>query len=164
MSIIFSSVFEHQVVAARAISARLDAEGLDHVFIGGFACAVLGSYRATQDVDILIETTAQSISALRERLIDLDSFAKSGLKLYFVQRLPANLDDDTSGTVENSRSAGNVLIETLAAGTLGLPSVAGPVYTDPKYHLKILHPSVLPLTKQTQAMDDHAQLDAAKVA
>ncbi|KAJ8516514.1 hypothetical protein ONZ45_g6181 [Pleurotus djamor] len=41
----------------------------------------------------------------------------------------------------------NVLVETIAAGTLGLPIIAGPVYHDDQYNLKILHPCVLPLTK-----------------
>ncbi|KAJ8509452.1 hypothetical protein ONZ45_g8390 [Pleurotus djamor] len=54
-------------------------------------------------------------------------------------------DDVAEDTVKNSR--GNVLVETVAAGTLGLPSIAGPIYHDDKSDIKILHPSVLPLTK-----------------
>jgi len=44
----------------------------------------------------------------------------------------------------------NVLIETLPAGTLGLPSVAGPVYKvdyESRISIEILHPGILILTK-----------------
>ncbi|KAI5900322.1 uncharacterized protein SCHCODRAFT_02607620 [Schizophyllum commune H4-8] len=132
---------------------RLDAEGFKHVFIGGFACAVLGSTRPTEDIDILIETEGRSIIELRNRMVDLDErLARSGMKLYFVRKMPASpqssqstQDGAADDIVKNSR--GNVLVETVAAGTLGLPIIAGPVYQDENYKLKILHPSVLPLTK-----------------
>ncbi|KAJ7222314.1 hypothetical protein GGX14DRAFT_352512, partial [Mycena pura] len=52
-----------------------------------------------------------------------------------------NPDLSGEGLVRASRD--NVLIETLQTGTLGLPSVAGPLYAV----LNVLHPRVLILTK-----------------
>ncbi|RPD55652.1 hypothetical protein L227DRAFT_554503 [Lentinus tigrinus ALCF2SS1-6] len=141
-----TTVHDDQIEAARVLSLRLDAEGLKYVFIGGFACAVLGSERLTKDTDVLIEIRSQDIVALRKRLADLDArFVVFGIKFYFVRELPPPSSQTASTSVENSQR--NVLIETLAAGTLGLPAAAGPVYIDPQTELKLLHPSVLPLTK-----------------
>ncbi|KAI0756010.1 hypothetical protein C8Q80DRAFT_348 [Daedaleopsis nitida] len=79
--------FEYQIEAARALSSRLDAEGFKHAFIGGFACAILGSLRPTQDIDVLLETGGRDVMALRERLVDLDPRfqIKFGIKFYFVR-------------------------------------------------------------------------------
>ncbi|KAJ7063672.1 hypothetical protein C8F01DRAFT_984949, partial [Mycena amicta] len=60
---------------------------------------------------------------------------------------------DLSGDELVRASKHNVLIETLQAGTLGLPSVAGPVYDyrqESGSVLRLLHPGVLILTKMNR--------------
>ncbi|KAH8099763.1 hypothetical protein BXZ70DRAFT_216473 [Cristinia sonorae] len=84
---------------------------------------------------------------IRETLLELNKhFAVAGFKFYFVKE-PR---DDLTGDRLVFASKDNVLIETLKAGTLGLPSVAGPIYVlqhSSGVALKILHPGVLILTK-----------------
>ncbi|OBZ66448.1 hypothetical protein A0H81_13668 [Grifola frondosa] len=84
---------------------------------------------------------------LRGQLSELNKqFASAGFKFYYVKEPVGDLRDDE--LVHASRD--NVLIETLPAGALGLPVVAGPVFhVEHKSGLvlQILHPGLLILTK-----------------
>ena len=62
---------------------------------------------------------------------------------HLLQEIPASPQSSqttdegaTEDIVKNSR--GNVLVETVAAGTLGLPIIAGPIYQDETYSDKLL--------------------------
>ncbi|KAG7443049.1 uncharacterized protein BT62DRAFT_1009651 [Guyanagaster necrorhizus] len=127
-----------------------------HAYIGGFAWRLLGSERYTE-IDILIEIpkNALDLSTLREKVSEIDKrFMENILKFYFIEDLDA-FSDDREVTVKSSpkftgiellsRSKSNVLIETLSAGTLGLPDSVDHVYNIPS--LPILHPTILILTK-----------------
>ncbi|PFH47179.1 hypothetical protein AMATHDRAFT_50499 [Amanita thiersii Skay4041] len=73
-------------------------------------------------------------------------FASAGLKFFYVKELQGCLSGDE--LVRTSKD--NVLIETLQAGTLGLPCVPEPVCTvqvKPGININMLHPAVLILTK-----------------
>jgi len=139
-----------QSQAAKALSDTLSNLGCQHAYIGGFAWALLGSERPTQDIDVLIEARNHDITEIRNKLSALSKqFAKAGLKLYYVK--DSELKDDLTGDELVRASKNNVLIETLQAGMLGLPKVV-----EPKYSIKnevtgvvieILHPGVLFLTK-----------------
>ncbi|KAJ3503264.1 hypothetical protein NLJ89_g8509 [Agrocybe chaxingu] len=103
--------------------------------------------------------------ALRSQLQELSKqFASAGIKLYFVKvcSLSSIQNAKTSilfhqeplGDLRDDElvraSKNNVLIETLSAGTLGLPSIAGPVYKveyESGISIEILHPGILILTK-----------------
>ncbi|THH16517.1 hypothetical protein EW146_g4136 [Bondarzewia mesenterica] len=117
------------------------------------------------DIDVLIETKNVDLMSLRDQLAELDSrFAQAGIKLYFVKQT----DENMTGDELVSKRKDNVLIETLSAGTLGLPVVAEPTYKVTTYRARffqvllprkailklrlhlaipILHPSILILTK-----------------
>ncbi|KAJ7475964.1 hypothetical protein FB451DRAFT_1366594 [Mycena latifolia] len=95
----------------------------------------------------MIEEKDIDVEALRKTLSQINAqFATVGLKFYFVQDISSNL----SGAELVLASKDNVLIETLPAGKLGLPSEARPVYNysdESGIALKLLHPTVLILTK-----------------
>ncbi|EMD38753.1 hypothetical protein CERSUDRAFT_122328, partial [Gelatoporia subvermispora B] len=138
-----SSQTDH-IRAAKALSEQLDELRLPHAFIGGFAWSLLGSIRPTEDIDVLIETQNLDIASLRESLVEDDRhFAKFGIKLYYVQNVLEGVDREELVR----RSSNNVLVETLQAGLLGLPIVAKPTLEVGEHSIKILHPSVLILTK-----------------
>ena len=95
-----------QLVAAHTLSRILMQQGILHAFIGGFGIGLLGSARPTEDIDAMIDVgdPGEIINRIRPLLQEQDSrFSVEGLNLYF-----------TSGDVR-------VTVETLAAGTLGLP-------------------------------------------
>ncbi|KAI0089716.1 hypothetical protein BDY19DRAFT_992689 [Irpex rosettiformis] len=97
------------------------------------------------DIDVLIQLAeGQDMLAVRDRLEELDEhFVNAGLKFFFVQH-----PDSQFCREELLRGCADiVLIETLAAGALGLPTVAGPTYKVPFYDIPILHPTILILTK-----------------
>lgn len=96
------------------------------------------------DIDVLVETKNITISDLRNQILKLDSrFATEALKFYFVKlgRFLTEISRYTLGFnawmmlqessigVKDSRN--NVLIETMPAGMLGLPSSTGPTYIVP---------------------------------
>ncbi|KAF9559778.1 hypothetical protein CPC08DRAFT_637319 [Agrocybe pediades] len=75
-----------------------------------------------------------------------EHFASSGIKLYYVKVAISVF----RGTAQFRVHKENVLIETLQAGRLGLPSVPEPKYfveQESGQTIPILHPSVLILTK-----------------
>ncbi|KAI0808901.1 hypothetical protein BC629DRAFT_1480171 [Irpex lacteus] len=131
--------------------------GCNHAYIGGFAWALLGSSRPTEitnifnlsvglyDIDILIQLgEGQDIMVIRRRLEEANAhFATAGFKLFFVQ----SPDPRFRNAELVRRNRDNVLIETLKAGTLGLPKLAGPVYEVSEEGIRILHPTILILTK-----------------
>ncbi|KAF9057474.1 hypothetical protein BJ165DRAFT_1420637 [Panaeolus papilionaceus] len=136
-----------QAIAATKLSDVLEELGCPHVYIGGFAWASLGSRRPTEDIDVLIEVNGTDIAVLRQQLKELNKqFASAGFKLYFVtEPLGGHTGDEVIRTSQN-----NVMIETLIAGELGLPKVAGPIHEvtlELGKSIKILHPGVLILTK-----------------
>jgi hypothetical protein len=76
---------EDQAVAALMLSAALARRGIAHAYIGGFACALLGSERATQDIDVLLAHQGLNVSALRAELVrESPRFAQNTLKLFFI--------------------------------------------------------------------------------
>jgi len=133
--------------AAAYLSTCLQQLGYHHAYIGGFAWALLGSSRSTQDIDVLIEAGDSGMKDLREKLLQLSQqFASVALKFYFVKELKCDL----TGEALVRASENNVLIETLSAGSLGLPTVAEPTYRiehESGMPIEILHPGVLLLTK-----------------
>ncbi|KAF8802084.1 hypothetical protein BYT27DRAFT_7261206 [Phlegmacium glaucopus] len=73
-------------------------------------------------------------------------FAEAALKFYYI---PEQIGDLRNEELLYA-SKDNVLIETLPSGMLGLPITAEPVYdilTESGQSIRILHPSVLILTK-----------------
>ncbi|KAF9530517.1 hypothetical protein CPB83DRAFT_810353 [Crepidotus variabilis] len=138
-----------QSKAARALSDALNSLGCPHAYIGGFAWALLGSTRPTQDIDVLIEISILEMEKIHTKLSEISrKFAESNaIKLFYVQ----DLKDDLTGIELIQANKNNVLIETLRAGSLGLPSVAGPTYPiqneDTGVVVQILHPGILFLTK-----------------
>ncbi|KAK0201708.1 hypothetical protein DFS33DRAFT_1349401 [Desarmillaria ectypa] len=160
--------------AARVLSEMLTELTIRHAYIGGFAWRLLGSARQTEDIDVLIEIPKDSLDlcTLREKMAEIDErFTENVLKFYFVEDIDAFSEDsesqspdETTKTIESrpkkrigiellSRSKSNVLIETLSAGTLGLPDSVDIVYNVPSTStsndltLPILHPSILILSK-----------------
>jgi len=98
-----------QLEAAHALSKLLTQQGILHAFIGGFGVRLLGATRPTEDIDVMIDVgdTREIFDRIRPLLQKQDArFSVEGLKLYF-----------TSEANQQVR----VNVETLAAGTLGLP-------------------------------------------
>lgn len=156
--------------AARVLSEKLSELSIPHAYIGGFAWRLLGSERQTEDIDVLIKTPSDTLDLqmLREKMAEFDErFTDAALKFYFVEDLDAFSEDpevQTDGTSNESRpkkrtgiellsrSKSNVLIETLSAGTLGLPDSVDLVYNVPSTFstdltIPILHPSILIFSK-----------------
>ncbi|KAK0449195.1 hypothetical protein EV421DRAFT_1397069 [Armillaria borealis] len=152
--------------AAQVLSETLTELSIRHAYIGGFAWRLLGSARQTEDIDVLIESP--DTLTLREKMAEIDKrFTDAVLKFYFVEDLDAFSEDSeaqsSDETIESrpkertgiellSRSKSNVLIETLSAGTLGLPDSVDLVYNVPStastdLTLPILHPSILIFSK-----------------
>ncbi|PPQ71407.1 hypothetical protein CVT25_012753 [Psilocybe cyanescens] len=157
-SISITTSSRDQSVAALSLSQYLEQLNCRHAYIGGFACALLGSVKPTEismlsvkfslyDIDVLIETQNLDINTLRKKLTELNrQFASSGIKLFYVKEPIGDLRNDD--LVRASKD--NVVIETLPAGTMGLPLAAEPVYDiehESGQYIKILHPSILILTK-----------------
>jgi hypothetical protein len=79
------SSLDAQKNAAAALSAALTARGVPHAFIGGFAWAMLGSARPTDDIDVLVERDLARLDALRVELVQADTrFAQSAIKLFYI--------------------------------------------------------------------------------
>jgi len=78
---------DDQLAAAAYLSDTLRRLKFPHAFIGGFAWALLGSSRPTEDIDVLIEIKElEKISDLREKLEKFGkNFASAGLKFYYVK-------------------------------------------------------------------------------
>lgn len=158
--------------AARVLSEKLTELSIRHAYIGGFAWRLLGSARQTEDIDVLIEipTDTPNLRTLREKMAEIDKrFTDTVLKFYFVEDLDAFSEDSEAQSSDDtinescprkrtgvellSRSKSNVLIETLSAGTLGLPDSVDLVYNIPStaasanLTLPILHPSILIFSK-----------------
>ncbi|KAI0663740.1 hypothetical protein C8Q70DRAFT_376124 [Cubamyces menziesii] len=137
---------EHHLLAALSLSSHLDEFGIKHAYIGGFAWALLGSSRPTQDIDVLIECS--DLSGLHEKLKERDvRFTGVMFKLYYVTQ-----EFDESAAHEQSedlvlRSRDNVLVETLRTGTMGLPVTITTTYSVAEVGVRLLHPSILILTK-----------------
>ncbi|KAK0188143.1 hypothetical protein F5146DRAFT_1062186 [Armillaria mellea] len=162
---------DSQEHAARVLSEKLTELSIRHAYIGGFAWRLLGSARQTEDIDVLIEipTDTPNLQTLREKMAEIDKrFTDTVLKFYFVEDLDAFSEDSEAQSSDDtinesrprkrtgvdllSRSKSNVLIETLFAGTLGLPDSVDLVYNIPStastnLTLPILHPSILIFSK-----------------
>ncbi|EMD38738.1 hypothetical protein CERSUDRAFT_151359 [Gelatoporia subvermispora B] len=139
--------------AAKALSCKLDDLGLRHAFIGGFACSLLGSPRLTKDIDVIIETQRIDLVALCESLAEVTSrFATLNFQLYYIQ----NVSEGIGREELVLRSSENVLVKAFPAGLLGLPIVAELTLEVGNHAIKILHPSVLILTKFKRWSASHA--------
>ncbi|KAH9902584.1 hypothetical protein C8Q73DRAFT_634144 [Cubamyces lactineus] len=98
------------------------------------------------DIDVLIE--CGDLAGLHELLNQRDfRFADVAFKLYFVTQ-----DCDKPTASEGSeelvlRSRNNVLVETLRTGTMGLPVTITTTYNVTEVGVRLLHPSILILTK-----------------
>ncbi|KAK0503899.1 hypothetical protein EDD18DRAFT_1344793 [Armillaria luteobubalina] len=142
--------------AARVLSEKLSELSIPHAYIGGFAWRLLGSERQTE-INVLIKTPSDTLDLqmLREKMAEFDErFTDAALKFYFVEDLDAFSEDPEkrTGIELLSRSKSNVLIETLSAGTLGLPDSVDLVYNVPSTFstdltIPILHPSILIFSK-----------------
>lgn len=108
-----------QVVAARALSSALDTLGVKHAIFGGFAVALYGNMRTTNDIDILVDVAEGEIrDILRGQITQLDQhFVEFGLKYYFAPRLMAGLAGEQLVLANEE----NILVETLPTNSLGLP-------------------------------------------
>lgn len=51
-----------------ALFAALEREGVEYVLVGAIAMALQGEVRATQDIDLFVETTAGNVARLRTAL------------------------------------------------------------------------------------------------
>ncbi|KAG9495043.1 hypothetical protein J7337_013274 [Fusarium musae] len=126
--------------AAQAFSRILTDHNIDHAFIGGFALNLLGSNRATLDVDVEIAMDNANPNELRLYLVQLlreadQRFMISDVKLFFFPNEQWDL---------------RVPIETLARGTLGLPRRFS-IIRPGNGSIPILHPGVLILTKMKRS-------------
>jgi hypothetical protein len=84
-SVRISYTLEDQAAAALMLSAALARRGIAHAYIGGFACALLGSERATQDIDVLLAHQGLDVPALRAELVrESPRFAQNTIKLFFI--------------------------------------------------------------------------------
>ena len=127
--------FSARLQAATALTRILTCHNIPHAFIGDFAFNLLGTSRSTLDIDVIIEDSAFSptpgpsnqktstptntpepIHQIRQLLVDSDerfSLIGSGLipKLVFTAQMEE----------KGSNSPVRVPVETLRAGSLGLP-------------------------------------------
>ncbi|KAG6813892.1 hypothetical protein H0H93_013226, partial [Arthromyces matolae] len=104
---------DDQIFAAQTLSVHLTQLQYNHSFVGGLALAILGSPRATEDVDVLVEVTAPAVKEMRDKVAARDpQFLSQVLKFSFLK----------NGNDPQRR----VLIETLRTNNMGLPTVAGP--------------------------------------
>ncbi|KAF7335986.1 hypothetical protein MSAN_02312300 [Mycena sanguinolenta] len=109
------------------------------------------------DIDVLLGcSTLAEVAQVEERIRSHPRFVGYALKIYFTELR----DEDSQGS-QNSVNLSdeeilqhlqghpdNVLVETLAAGTLGLPTDLGEVYRPEGFpYIRILHPTILILTK-----------------
>ncbi|KAK1777350.1 hypothetical protein QBC45DRAFT_479303 [Copromyces sp. CBS 386.78] len=152
--------FSARLQAATALSGILSRHNIPHAFIGGFAFNLLGTSRSTLDIDVIIEDSAFSptpgpsspttwtptktpepIHQIRQLLVDSDErfgLVESGLspKLVFT----AQTEEE-----EEKKSPVRVPVETLRAGSLGLPQHISQAMT--VRGIPILPPRFLLLTK-----------------
>lgn len=151
--------FSARLQAATALTGILTRHNIPHAFIGGFAFNLLGTSRSTLDIDVIVGDSAFSpasgpssqktstptktpepIHQIRQLLADSDerfSLVGSGLipKLVF-----------TAQTEEKeSNSPVQIPVETLRAGSLGLPQHINQITI--VRGIPILPPRFLPLTK-----------------
>ncbi|KAJ4415564.1 hypothetical protein N0V85_002668 [Neurospora sp. IMI 360204] len=141
--------FSARLQAATTLSGILSRHNIPHAFIGGFAFNLLGTSRSTLDIDLIIEDSAFSpgpskppkalepIHQIRQLLVESDErfcLVGSGLipKLIFTAQ------------TEEERPV-RVPVETLRAGSLGLPRHVNQVMT--LRGIPILAPRFLLLTK-----------------
>lgn len=54
--------------ALRLVVAALDDAGIDHMLVGSFASTVHGAPRTTQDIDLVVDPTHESLTAFLARL------------------------------------------------------------------------------------------------
>lgn len=113
-----------QLHAAKAFSSILKELKINHAVIGGFALSLFGSSRHTNDVDILVDLAPNQIrDVLRPQITRINQhFVELGLKFYYVPTLVDGLAVKELVSINK----GNVLIETLATNTLGLPLEVDP--------------------------------------
>lgn len=113
-----------QLHAAKAFSSILKELKINHDVIGGFALSLFGSSRHTNDVEILVDLAPNQIrDVLRPQITRINQhFVELGLKFYYVPTLVDGLAVKELVSINK----GNVLIETLATNTLGLPLEADP--------------------------------------
>ncbi|KAI0833699.1 hypothetical protein BC628DRAFT_43191, partial [Trametes gibbosa] len=129
-----------------ALSAHLDDLGVQHAYIGGFAWALLGSFRPTQMSIPALYSLDDNIVSLREKVKHLDPrFADFQLKFFYVTAEDVN--DGLAGEALVRRSDNNVHIDTLPAGKLGLPEAITSTMNVDDMGINILHPTILILTK-----------------
>jgi hypothetical protein len=61
-----STPFSDAVEAATIFSRVMNAAGIKHGFIGGFACRILGGQRQTEDVDCCVQAEWRQIRQVLE--------------------------------------------------------------------------------------------------
>lgn len=86
-----------------ALCGALNREGVRYVLIGGFAVVLHGFVRTTKDVDLLVEASAENLSALKRALADLPDNAiaeveEGDLERYTVVRVADEIVIDLMAT------------------------------------------------------------------
>ncbi|KAK3401632.1 hypothetical protein B0T20DRAFT_389570 [Sordaria brevicollis] len=168
--------FSARLQAATALTDILTRHNIPHAFIGGFAFNLLGTSRSTLDIDVIIEDSAfppcprptpdpsshvqniktstptktpePAIHQIRQLLVDHDSrfsLVGAGLvpKLVFTAQTEG---ENNNNPVPAVRVPVRVPVETLRAGSLGLPRHLNQVRTV-LLGIPILAPRFLLLTK-----------------
>ncbi len=113
-----------QSLAAHELSSLLNKLDIRHAVIGGVALRLLGGTRTTEDIDMLMEVPPEQITqVVKPAIVKMSNhFALLGFKMYF----SPNLMEGVSGAELIRANKQNVLVETLATATLGLPEEIHP--------------------------------------
>ncbi|CDO78207.1 hypothetical protein BN946_scf184701.g5 [Trametes cinnabarina] len=140
---------QDHLTAAKALSAHLSLLGhpanRDECLVFHLSPYVRPDIScAIHDIDVLIQGGGDILN-LRERLMDLDpQFVDIGYKLYYITQKP---DGEMVREELLLNSPNNVHVETLSAGSLGLPIAIASTYSTGEAEIDILHPGILILTK-----------------
>ena len=123
--IIITRNIQIQIEAASIISQELGRIGIKHAFIGGFAASFFGGQRETEDIDILVEISAEDVHEIaRPKLTQQNPhFNQVNLEYYFTPQLIGDLQGEELVRASDC----NVKIEMIPTKTLGLPPQAGPI-------------------------------------
>ncbi|KAJ6454593.1 hypothetical protein C8R45DRAFT_1082665 [Mycena sanguinolenta] len=108
-------------------------------------------YLSQHDIDVLLGCCDPAeVARVKECLRSHPHFVGYALKIYYTEVCDSDsVDLPEEEILQHLKShPHNVLIETLAAGTLGLPTDLAEVYTPEGFpYIRILHPKILILTK-----------------
>jgi hypothetical protein len=123
----------------------LNREGARYVVVGGMAIIQAGYVRATEDIDLLVDTSAENVQSLKRALADLPDravldMADSDLDRYVVVRVADEI------VVDLMKAAGGIAYEE-AARDVELVTIDG-------VSIPFASPALLWRTKQTMREKD----------